>query len=170
MTLWGPYLSERQWGTVREDYSADGNAWEYLPHDMARSRAYRWGEDGLAGICDKAQTHFGGNSIFSMPDKWEYPWFAAWDLAFHTVTFSLIDAEFAKQQLLRLAHPWYMHPNGQVPAYEWNVGDTNPPVQAWAAWRVFQIDRKKRRAQNRNDSGDLVFLKRAFLKLLLNFT
>ena len=114
--------------------------------------------------------HFGGSSIFSMPDKWEYPWFAAWDLAFHAVTLSLIDAEFAKQQLLRLGHPWYMHPNGQVPAYEWNFGDTNPPVQAWAMWRVFQIDRKRRRTQNQNDSGDLTFLKRAFLKLLLNFT
>jgi hypothetical protein len=114
--------------------------------------------------------HFGDSSIFSMPDKWEYPWFAAWDLAFHAVTLSLLDAEFAKQQLLRLGHSWYMHPNGQIPAYEWNFGDTNPPVHAWAVWRVFQIDRKKRRAQNQKDSGDLVFLERAFLKLLLNFT
>jgi hypothetical protein len=114
--------------------------------------------------------HFGDSSIFSMPDKWEYPWFAAWDLAFHAVTFALVDAEFAKQQMLLLGHAWCMHPNGQIPAYEWNFGDTNPPVQAWAAWRVFQIDRKKRRAQNQNDPGDLVFLKRTFLKLLLNFT
>jgi hypothetical protein len=114
--------------------------------------------------------HFGDSSIFSMPDKWEYPWFAAWDLAFHAVTFSLLDAEFAKQQLLCLGHAWCMHPNGQIPAYEWNFGDTNPPVHAWAAWRVFQIDRKKRRVQSPDDPGDLVFLKRAFLKLLLNFT
>ena len=115
-------------------------------------------------------THVDGSSIFSMPDKWEYPWFAAWDLCFHAITFSLIDAEFAKQQLLQLGHAWYLHPSGQIPAYEWNFGDTNPPVQAWAAWRVFQIDRKNRRVQRPDDPGDLVFLKRIFLKLLLNFT
>ena len=114
--------------------------------------------------------HVDGNSIFSVPDKWEYPWFAAWDLGFHTIAFSLIDAEFAKQQLLQLEHAWYLHPNGQIPAYEWNFGDCNPPVQAWAAWRVFQIDRKKRRVQNPEDPGDLVFLKRIFLMLVLNFT
>ena len=114
--------------------------------------------------------HFGESAVFSMPDKWEYPWFAAWDLAFHAVTFALIDADFAKKQLLKLGHAWLLHPNGQVPAYEWNFGDTNPPVHAWAAWRVFQIDRKSRRLQNQDDPGDLAFLKRIFLKLLLNFT
>ncbi len=105
-----------------------------------------------------------------MPDKWEYPWFAAWDLAFHTVVLALVDAEFAKHQLLLLTHDWYMRPDGQLPAYEWNFGDTNPPVHAWAAWRVFQIDRKQRRQQNPDDLGDLVFLERVFQKMLLTFT
>jgi hypothetical protein len=114
--------------------------------------------------------HFNGSDIFSMPDKWEYPWFAAWDLAFHAVTIALIDAEFAKRQLVQLAEPWYMHPNGQLPAYEWNFDDANPPVHAWAAWRVFEIDRKQRRATNPFDPGDLDFLKRLLQKQLLTFT
>jgi hypothetical protein len=83
---------------------------------------------------------------------------------------ALIDAEFAKEQLVRLGHVWYLHPNGQLPAYEWNFSDTNPPVHAWAAWRVFQIDRKQRRIQNPDDPGDLLFLQRVFQKLLINFT
>src|SRR6267142_2833192 len=103
--------------------------------------------------------------IVSMPDKWEYPWYASWDLAFHCIPFALIDAEFAKHQLVLLTREWYMHPNGQIPAYEWAFGDVNPPVHAWAAWRVFQIDRKQ------NDGkGDLEFLERVFHKLMLNFT
>jgi hypothetical protein len=110
------------------------------------------------------------SDIFSMPDKWEYPWFAAWDLAFHTVTFSLIDAEFAKQQLLQLVRTWFIHQDGQLPAYEWNFGDTNPPVHGWAAWRIFEIDRKQRRKLNPTDPGDIPFLERIFQKLLLNFT
>jgi hypothetical protein len=114
--------------------------------------------------------HFVSNDIFSMPDKWEYPWFAAWDLAFQTVTFALIDAEFAKQQLLLLGEPWFMHPNGQLPAYEWNFGDANPPVHAWAAWRVFEIDRKQRRQNDPQYAGDLDFLKRILQKQLLTFT
>jgi hypothetical protein len=114
--------------------------------------------------------HLDGSAVFSMPDKWEYPWFAAWDLAFHTVTFALIDPEFAKQQLIQLGEVWSLHPNGQLPAYEWNFGDTNPPVHAWATWRVFQIDRKRRLIQNPDDPGDLLFLERVFQKLLLNFT
>ena len=100
-----------------------------------------------------------------MPDKWEYPWYAAWDLAFHCIPLALIDAEFAKQQLVMLTREWYMHPNGQLPAYEWAFSDVNPPVHAWAAWRVFQIDRKQR-----GDLGDLAFLERVFHKLMLNFT
>jgi hypothetical protein len=115
-------------------------------------------------------THFNGSNIFSMPDKWEYPWFAAWDLAFHAVTFALIDADFAKQQLLQLGEPRYMHPNGQVSAYEWEFDDANPPLQAWAAWRVFEIDRKQRRQNNPQDPGDLDFLKRVLQKQLLTFT
>ncbi len=105
-----------------------------------------------------------------MPDKWEYPWFASWDLAFHAVTFALIDPEFAKNQLLELLHVWFLHPNGQLPAYEWNFSDANPPVHGWATWRVFEIDRKFRREQNPDDPGDLSFLERVFQKLLLNFT
>jgi hypothetical protein len=114
--------------------------------------------------------HLNTSEVLSMPDKWEYPWFAAWDLAFHTLPFALIDSEFAKQQLVVITREWYMHPNGQLPAYEWAFGDVNPPVHAWAAWRVFQIDRKQRRRENPNDPGDLPFLERVFHKLLLNFT
>jgi hypothetical protein len=114
--------------------------------------------------------HVDCGSIFSMPDKWEYPWFASWDLAFHAVTFSLIDPSFAKHQLIELLHVWYLHPNGELPAYEWNFSDANPPVHAWAAWRVFEIDRKQRRKQNPDDPGDLIFLEKVFQKLLLNFT
>ncbi len=109
-------------------------------------------------------------AVFSMPDKWEYPWFASWDLAFHAVIFALIDSEFAKQQLVELLHVWYLHPNGQLPAYEWNFSDANPPVHGWAAWRVFEIDRKFRRQHKPDDPGDILFLERIFQKLLLNFT
>ncbi len=109
--------------------------------------------------------HLNNADIISMPDKWEYPWYAAWDLAFHCIPFALIDPEFAKSQLVLLTREWYMHPNGQLPAYEWAFGDVNPPVHAWATWRVFQIDRKQR-----GGSGDLEFLERVFHKLMLNFT
>jgi Glycosyl hydrolase family 63 C-terminal domain len=102
--------------------------------------------------------------VISMPDKWEYPWYAAWDLAFHCVPLALVDSEFAKDQLILLLREWYMHPNGQLPAYEWALGDVNPPVHAWAAWRVYKIEKK------RCGTGDVDFLERVFLKLLLNFT
>ncbi len=102
--------------------------------------------------------------VVSMPDKWEYPWYAAWDLAFHCIPLALIDAEFAKEQLILMLREWYMHPNGQIPAYEWAFGDVNPPVHAWAALRVYQIDKKRR------GIGDRKFLARIFQKLLLNFT
>ena len=108
--------------------------------------------------------HFAAADILSMPDKWEYPWFAAWDTAFHCVALALIDADFAKQQLLLLTREWYMHPNGQIPAYEWAFGDVNPPVHAWAAIRICQIERKM------TGRMDLAFLKRVFRKLLINFT
>ena len=81
-------------------------------------------------------------NILSMPDKWEYPWFAAWDLAFHTLTLARIDADFAKRQLAVVLREYYMHPNGQIPAYEWNFSDVNPPVHAWATWKVYEIDKK----------------------------
>jgi hypothetical protein len=109
--------------------------------------------------------HLNNADVISMPDSWEYPWYAAWDLAFHCIPFALIDPEFAKHQLVLLTREWYMHPNGQLPAYEWAFGDVNPPVHAWATWRVFQIDRKRR-----GDQGDLAFLERVFHKLMLNFT
>ncbi|HTD65258.1 MAG TPA: glucosidase, partial [Candidatus Limnocylindria bacterium] len=114
--------------------------------------------------------HLNNADIISMPDKWEYPWYAAWDLAFHCIPLAMIDAEFAKSQLVLLTREWYMHPNGQLPAYEWCFNDVNPPVHAWAAWRVFQIDRKQRCANNPSDPGDLAFLERVFHKLMLNFT
>jgi Mannosylglycerate hydrolase MGH1-like glycoside hydrolase domain/Glycosyl hydrolase family 63 C-terminal domain len=109
-------------------------------------------------------THLYNADVISMPDKWEYPWYAAWDLAFHCIPLALVDAEFAKQQLILLLREWYMHPNGQLPAYEWAFGDVNPPVHAWAAWRVYKIDQKQR------GTGDVKFLERVFHKLLLNFT
>jgi mannosylglycerate hydrolase MGH1-like protein len=102
--------------------------------------------------------------VISMPDKWEYPWYAAWDLAFHCVPLALVDSEFAKEQLVLLLREWYMHPNGQLPAYEWAFGDVNPPVHAWAAWRVYKIEKLRR------GIGDRQFLERVFHKLLLNFT
>jgi hypothetical protein len=108
--------------------------------------------------------HLYNADVISMPDKWEYPWYAAWDLAFHCVPLALVDSEFAKDQLLLMLREWYMHPNGQLPAYEWAFGDVNPPVHAWAAWRVYKIEKKRR------GTGDTVFLKRVFQKLLLNFT
>jgi hypothetical protein len=108
--------------------------------------------------------HLYNADVISMPDKWEYPWYAAWDLAFHCVSLALVDPDFAKDQLVLLLREWYMHPNGQFPAYEWALGDVNPPVHAWAAWRVYKIDKK------RNGQGDRAFLKRVFHKLLLNFT
>jgi hypothetical protein len=114
--------------------------------------------------------HLNNADIISMPDKWEYPWYAAWDLAFHCIPLALVDAEFAKHQLVLLTREWYMHPNGQLPAYEWAFDDVNPPVHAWAAWRVFQIDRKQRRENAPDDDGDLAFLERVFHKLMLNFT
>ena len=103
--------------------------------------------------------------IISMPDTWEYPWYAAWDLAFHCLPLVQLDPEFAKNQLRLLCHDWYMHPNGQLPAYEWHFSDVNPPVHAWATFRVFKIDQKQR-----GDAGDIVFLETVFHRLLLNFT
>jgi hypothetical protein len=108
--------------------------------------------------------HIHSEDILSVPDKWEYPWFAAWDLAFHTIPLAMIDPDFAKHQLFRLTREWYMQPNGQLPAYEWAFGDVNPPVHAWAAWRVYKIEQK---IYSRKDT---LFLRRVFQKLLLNFT
>ena len=109
-------------------------------------------------------THLYNADVISMPDKWEYPWYAAWDLAFHCVPIALVDPRFAKDQLVLMLREWYMHPNGQIPAYEWALGDVNPPVHAWATWRVYKIEKK------RKGVGDRIFLERVFHKLLLNFT
>lgn len=108
--------------------------------------------------------HLFNDDVLSMPDKWEYPWFAAWDLAFHLIPIAVIDPDFAKFQLDRLTREWYMHPNGQIPAYEWKFSDVNPPVHAWAAMRVYQIERKI------YGRADKQFLERVFQKLLFNFT
>jgi hypothetical protein len=113
---------------------------------------------------NKDWTHLYNDDIISMPDKWEYPWYAAWDLAFHCIPIALIDPDFAKEQLILLLREWYMHPNGQLPAYEWAFGDVNPPVHAWAAWRVYKIERRIRGVADRG------FLEKVFHKLLLNFT
>ncbi|MEO5887852.1 MAG: glucosidase, partial [Anaerolineales bacterium] len=121
------------------------------PADRKRGRNREW-------------RHMHAEDILSMPDKWEYPWFAAWDLAFHCIPLAVLDSEFAKEQLLLLGREWYQHPNGQVPAYEWTFSDVNPPVLAWAAWRVYKIDQKQQ------GMGDHLFLERIFHKLLLNFT
>jgi hypothetical protein len=109
-------------------------------------------------------SHFSANDVLSMPDTWEYPWFAAWDHAFHMIPLAMIDPDFAKSQLILLTREWFMHPNGQIPAYEWSFSDVNPPVQAWAALRVYRIDKKM------HGHADRSFLERVFQKLLLNFT
>ncbi len=108
--------------------------------------------------------HLNSSDIISMPDSWEYPWFAAWDLAFHCICFADIDPDFSKQQLTLLTHEWYMHPNGQLPAYEWAFSDVNPPVHAWATWKVYSVDKTAK------GTGDTRFLETIFLKLLMNFT
>ena len=121
------------------------------PAQRLNGRNHEWG-------------HLYNADVISMPDKWEYPWYAAWDLAFHCVPLALVDSEFAKEQLALMVREWYMHPNGQLPAYEWALGDVNPPVHAWAAWRVYKIEKKRRGV------GDRAFLERVFHKLMLNFT
>jgi len=109
--------------------------------------------------------HLNNRDIISMPDKWEYPWFAAWDLAFHSLALATVDIDFAKNQLMLLVRDWYMHPNGQLPAYEWSFGDANPPVHAMAAWKIYNQEKLAN-----NGKGDLYFLERVFHKLMLNFT
>ena len=121
------------------------------PHERQTGRNIGW-------------THLYNADILSMPDKWEFPWFAAWDLAFHCIPLALVDPDFAKEQLLLLLRERYMHPNGQLPAYEWAFSDVNPPVHAWAAWRVYKIEQKH------YGRTDRPFLERVFHKLLLNFT
>jgi hypothetical protein len=121
------------------------------PPERKNGRNHRW-------------THLYNDDVLVMPDKWEYPWYASWDTGFHCVALASIDPDFAKDQLILLLREWYMHPNGQLPAYEWAFGDVNPPVHAWAAWRVYKIEKRVR------GRADRVFLERVFHKLLLNFT
>ena len=121
------------------------------PPDRLRGRNSTW-------------EHLYNLDVISMPDKWEYPWYAAWDLAFHALPIALIDPEWAKRQIVLMLREWYMHPNGQIPAYEWNFSDVNPPVHAWAAWRVYKI------ARNVTGEADTDFLEEVFHKMLLNFT
>jgi hypothetical protein len=121
------------------------------PRERLRGRNHRW-------------THLYNEDVISVPDKWEYPWYAAWDLAFHAIALAPIDPEFAKTQLILFLREWYLHPNGQIPAYEWAFDDVNPPVHAWAVWRVYKIDRRVTGVADRD------FLEKAFQKLLLNFT
>jgi Mannosylglycerate hydrolase MGH1-like glycoside hydrolase domain len=121
------------------------------PPERQRGRNHAW-------------THLYNEDVVSVPDKWEYPWYASWDLAFHAAALTLVDPDYAKHQLILFLREWYMHPNGQIPAYEWAFDDVNPPVHAWAALRVYEIDKAVR------GRGDTEFLKRTFHKLLLNFT
>ncbi len=121
------------------------------PKSRAEARNHEW-------------VHIYNNDILSMPDKWEYPWFATWDLALHVITLAALDPDFAKRQLSRLTREWYMHPNGQLPSYEWDFSDVTPPLHAWAAWRVYQIE------QEIYGRADKQFLERVFQKLLLNIT
>ena len=125
---------------------------------------------GRGNIRNGDWTHLDNRDVISMPDPWEYPWYAAWDLAFHCVALAHLDPEFAKRQLVLLCREWYMHPNGQLPAYEWNFSDVNPPVHAWAALRVSEIDAAARAARGEPAGIDYEFLERVFHKLLLNFT
>ncbi len=140
----------------KQFYHFDVNKWIAGDPDqpkppMSRTRNCAW-------------KHFHAAEVLSMPDNWEYPWFASWDLAFHTIPLVLIDPKFAKNQLILLLREWYQHPNGQIPAYEWSFSDVNPPVHAWAAWRIYSIERRQK------GKGDVEFLQRVFHKLLLNFT
>ncbi|HTB25281.1 MAG TPA: hypothetical protein VK711_07910 [Puia sp.] len=141
---------------TKQFYYLDVFKWLFgEPNETAPHRIYKRNYDWQHLTC---------RNIISMPDKWEYPWFAAWDLAFHATTFVHIDPDFAKQQLSVVLREYYMHPNGQIPAYEWNFSDVNPPVHAWSVWYVFEEDRKK------TGVADWDFLERAFQKLIMNFT
>jgi hypothetical protein len=143
--------SKQFYNYVVRDWLAGDPAFPPPPPARRHGRNHEW-------------THLYNSDVISMPDKWEYPWYASWDLAFHTVPMALVDSEFAKNQLVLIMREWYMHPSGQLPAYEWNLSDVNPPVHAWAAWRVYKIEAKRR------GSPDRIFLERVFHKLMLNFT
>jgi len=149
--LAGLLWSKQFYHYVVKDWLEGDPAFPPAPAERKHGRNHEW-------------THLYNADVISMPDKWEYPWYAAWDLAFHCVPLALVDPDFAKEQLALMLREWYMHPNGQLPAYEWAFGDVNPPVHAWAAWRVYKIEKKRR------GKGDRDFLQKVFHKLLLNFT
>jgi hypothetical protein len=149
--LGGVLWSKQFYHYVVKDWLEGDPAYPPPPNGRSHGRNHEW-------------KHIYNADIISMPDKWEYPWYAAWDLAFHCLPLAIVDSDFAKDQLNLLLREWYMHPNGQLPAYEWAFGDVNPPVHAWAAWRVYKIEQKRR------GKGDVKFLERVFHKLLLNFT
>ena len=167
-TLAPPTLSEDARRVQRQTFA--GLLWskQFYHYEVAR---WLKGDPGMPepprerlGGRNADWSHLYNADVVSMPDKWEYPWYAAWDLAFHCIPLALVDPTFAKEQLVLMLREWYMHPNGQIPAYEWALGDVNPPVHAWAVWRVYKIDKK------RHGAGDRRFLERCFHKLLLNFT
>jgi hypothetical protein len=161
-------LSEDQRNVARQALS--GMLWskQYYEYDLntwLREHRAKFGDQWLQhGVRNRGWRHMVNKDIISMPDKWEYPWYAAWDLAFHTVSLALVDLDFAKRQLHLMLREVYLHPNGQLPAYEWNFGDVNPPVHAWATLYLYFYEK------NMTGKGDLDFLKAAFHKLLLNFT
>ena len=142
---------------TKQVYLFDVNAW--LEGDDPNAPP----PESRIGIRNRHWRHLNSMRVLSMPDKWEYPWFAAWDLAFHTVAFALIDPEYAKLQLFLMLFEQFQHPSGQIPAYEWEFSDLNPPVHAWAVWRVYSMEK------TRTGAGDREFLERCFHKLLINF-
>lgn len=142
----------------KQFYAYDVNRW--LEGDSSFSRV----SDNRKNGRNHEWRHLVNNNIISMPDKWEYPWYAVWDLAFHCVPLARLDPFFAKRQILLMLREYYMHPNGQIPAYEWNFSDVNPPVHAWGAWKVYSIDKEM------SGKPDLEFLEKVFHKLLMNFT
>ena len=150
-SLAGMLWSKQYYHYIVKDWLEGDPAFSPPPKERLTGRNYQW-------------KHLYNDEIISMPDAWEYPWYAAWDLAFHCIPLALVDSEFAKRQLLLLLREWYMHPNGQIPAYEWAFGDVNPPVHAWAALRVYKIEARVKGV------ADRIFLERVFHKLLLNFT
>lgn len=150
-SLGGMLWSKQYYHYVVKDWLEGDPAFAPPPKERLKGRNHNW-------------THLYNDEIISMPDKWEYPWYAAWDLAFHCISLAMVDPDFAKKQLILLLREWYMHPNGQIPAYEWKFSDVNPPVHAWAALRIYKIEQK------RTGKADRLFLKQIFHKLLLNFT
>lgn len=160
---------DTEWHNIQRQ-ALSGLLWnkQYYHYDVER---WLKTSDGIAPVSHSRETgrnhewkHLKNQDVISMPDKWEFPWYAAWDLAFQCIPMAIIDPCFAKNQLLLIMREWYMKPDGQLPAYEWNFSDVNPPVQAWAALQVYAIEKKQK------GKGDIHFLKRAFQKLLINFT